>query len=241
MAAGALLALGLFKLQIVIPIAILFLLWRRWRFTGGFALSGLLLAIVSLGTVGLAEAASFVRAMLSVGGVAGNQISFPLRVSIMANLRGLIFGLTNSALANSWLSPAGTQGATFIASVAVLTAVVMFVPRKLHREDQFMLAITASVLVSYYLFIHDLSVMLIPITLTLNRYLGVLVEDTLTRSNAWTAALLLVAPMCIFLMPGHFYLVALPLCAYMVMLMLSARRESRSLAPADGLPGELDG
>jgi len=53
--AGALLGLGLFKLQIVIPIALIFLLWRRWRFTGGFALSGLLLALISIWTVGLAQ------------------------------------------------------------------------------------------------------------------------------------------------------------------------------------------
>jgi hypothetical protein len=236
-AAGALLALGLFKLQIVIPIAILFLLWRRLKFTAGFALSGLLLALVSFWTVGLAQTALFVRAMLSVGGVAGNQISFPLRVSIMANLRGLIFELTNS-----WLSREGARALTVVVSVAVMFAVAMFVTRNLNREDQVILGITASVLVSYYLFIHDLGVMLIPIVLMLNRYLGAnLVDDTLTRLTAWTAALLLVAPMCIFLMPGHFYLFALPLCAFMVMLMLSARRESRSLAPANDLAGEFDG
>src|SRR5207244_13270755 len=38
-AAGTLVGLGLFKLQIVIPIAILFFAWRRWRFSAGFALS----------------------------------------------------------------------------------------------------------------------------------------------------------------------------------------------------------
>ena len=40
MMAGMLVALGLFKMQIVIPIALLFLLWRRWRFFAGFALCG---------------------------------------------------------------------------------------------------------------------------------------------------------------------------------------------------------
>jgi hypothetical protein len=36
---------------------------------------------------------------------------------------------------------------------------------------------------------------------------------------------LLVAPMCIFLIPDQFYLVALPLCAFMVILMRSFPRE----------------
>jgi hypothetical protein len=240
--AGALVALGLFKLQIVIPIAILFLLWRRWRFAGGFTVLALLLALVSVWAVGLAQTSMFVRALLSVGGVAGGQISFPLRVSIMANLRGLIFGLWNSGLAISSLSTVGARAFTVVASAVVIIIVGVYVPRRLPPERQFILAITASVLVSYYLFIHDLSVMLIPIALTLNRYLGVeQADDMLARSTAWTASLLLIAPMCIFLMPGHFYLVALPLCAFMVMLMLVARRESRSLISAKELAGELDG
>ena len=75
-------------------------------------------------------------------------------------------------------------------------------------------------LVSYYLFIHDLSVILIPTMLMLDRYLGAKqVEGALA---AWPAPLVLVAPVCIFLMPGQFYFVALPLCAFMVMLMLCA-------------------
>jgi hypothetical protein len=89
-------------------------------------------------------------------------------------------------------------------------------------------AITASVIVSYYLFIHDLSVLLIPIALTLDRFIVAHAETTggvLDRATAWMSAGLLVAPMCIFLMPGHFYLVSLPLCAFMVILMWSLRRE----------------
>src|SRR6185437_15949690 len=34
--AGVLVGLGLFKMQVVIPIALLFLLWRRWRLFAGF-------------------------------------------------------------------------------------------------------------------------------------------------------------------------------------------------------------
>src|SRR6266568_4221012 len=37
--AGILIGLGLFKFQIVLPVAVLFLLWRRWRFVAGFVAS----------------------------------------------------------------------------------------------------------------------------------------------------------------------------------------------------------
>jgi hypothetical protein len=85
--AGMLVGLGLFKMQIVIPVALLFLLWRRWRFFAGFALSACLLSLISLWVVGFAASVAFARSLFSVGTglVAANQ--FPLRVSIMANLR----------------------------------------------------------------------------------------------------------------------------------------------------------
>src|SRR5207249_3890623 len=37
--AGVLIGLGLFKFQIVVPVALIFLLWRRWRFVAGFCIS----------------------------------------------------------------------------------------------------------------------------------------------------------------------------------------------------------
>ena len=95
-------------------------------------------------------------------------------------------------------------------------------------------------MVSYYLFIHDLSVLMIPIILNLDRYLGAeQTTDSLRSMIGWTAALLLIAPMCIFLMPDHFYLMALPIFAFIVMLILRARRE---LSPewAVRRSGELD-
>jgi hypothetical protein len=94
--AGILVGLGLFKMQIVVPIALLFLLWKRWRFLAGFALSGVMVSLISLGVVGVTQTGAYARSLLSVGaGVAAgaSQFKVPLRVSIMANLRGLIFGL----------------------------------------------------------------------------------------------------------------------------------------------------
>src|SRR5438552_18182608 len=39
-AAGAILGVGAFKFQLVIPVALLFLAWRRWRCAAGAALTG---------------------------------------------------------------------------------------------------------------------------------------------------------------------------------------------------------
>lgn len=229
--AGILVGLGLFKMQIVVPIALLFLLWRRWRFFAGFALSAGLLSLISLWVVGIAQTAAYAHSLFSVGTNLATAQQFPLRVSIMANLRGLLAGLLGAQLPAFWI-----QALTIVASILVLLWAARAVPGKQKAADAFVIAITAGLIVSYYLFIHDLSVLLIPIVITLDRFIfpnpnftGSNVSAGTTppapyRAAAWISAALLVAPMCIFLIPDQFYLVALPLCAFMVILM-------RSLAP----------
>ncbi len=233
--AGILVGLGLFKMQIVIPIALLFLLWRRWRFFTGFALSASLVSLISLWVVGLAQTADYARSLFSVGAsLAAGTNQFPLRVSIMANLRGLIFGLMSARLPAFWV-----QALTIVVSIIVLLWVAVFAPRKLRGTEALVIAITASVIVSYYLFIHDLSVLLIPIVITLDRFIFIHAEttrDALDPVTARMSVVLLVAPMCIFLIPGHFYLVSLPLCAFMFILMRNVRREQQR----PGTSGELD-
>ncbi len=234
--AGILIGLGLFKMQVAIPIALLFLLWRRWRFFAGFALSACLVSLISLCVVGFAQSASYARSLFSVGTGLAVAHQFPLRVSIMANLRGLIFGLLGARLPSVWI-----QALTIVASIFVLFWVALAAPRKQKTPDGLVLAITASLVVSYYLFIHDLSVLLIPIVITLDRFIfadsnfidrdvnNKTTNPALNCAAAWTSAALLVAPMCIFLIPDYFYLVSLPLCAFMVILIRSFPREQRPL------------
>jgi hypothetical protein len=114
---------------------------------------------------------------------------------------------------------------TVVASVAILLAAAL-IPRTQRPEAQFTLAITLSVMVSYYLFIHDLSILLIPIVLRLDRvWANEQAPDPLSIAIAWMAALLLVAPMCIFVMPDHFYLLSLPIFTFMLMLIWNSRHE----------------
>jgi Glycosyltransferase family 87 len=225
--AGTLVGLGLFKLQIVVPIAILFFAWRRWRFSAGFAVSSAFAMGVSFWVIGLAQAKAFVHSLFAVGGAvapAANQIKFPLRTTLMANLRGLIAGL-----AAGKLSSTAMLVLTISLSAAVLLALATLL-RKQAPADAMMLAITASVVVSYYLFIHDLSVLLIPIVVILDRYIGLSAASSASDGfTAILAATLFVAPICLFLIPAQFYIVALPICA---LLMLSLRGEEiRNMSP----------
>jgi hypothetical protein len=191
---------GLFKFQIVLPIAFLFLLWRRWRFFAGFSGAALITAIASLMVAGGSQTMKFVHSLLSVGGgmtAGATAIQFPLRVSIMANLRGLVQSLGDAAL-----TPTGIKVLVVVLSAALfLWLGVNF--RRQADADLFMLAIVASILVSYYLFIHDLSVLLIPVTVTLDRTAS---RFSLLSSSA---ALVWIMPTLVFLAPGHFSVFAI--------------------------------
>src|SRR5581483_9579773 len=68
-AAGILTGMGLFKFPIVLPIALLFLLWRRWNFLFGFALAAGALAATCVWLTGVPQTKLYAETLLSVAGI----------------------------------------------------------------------------------------------------------------------------------------------------------------------------
>jgi len=89
LAAGVLVGLGLFKFQIVIPIALLYLIWRRWRFVFGFASSALAETVASIWLVGTSQFITYARSLITLGGGV-HEVTKPV-ANLMANLHGLVF------------------------------------------------------------------------------------------------------------------------------------------------------
>lgn len=223
--AGTLIALGLFRFQIVLPIAILFLIWRRWRFSAGFAVTAAVVAAVSVGVAGVAQTESYARSLLSISGSGSvaDLVRYAQPDWQMANLRGLIVGLAGSHLSVLWIRRV----------ILLVSGALLFLVAGLARgrgANSLLIAITASAAVSYHFLFHDMSVLLIPIIFALDRFVTAeATGDPAGRLVARTAAVMFVAPIAVSFVPGQYYLVALPLCALLLVLIQRSRREQ--LAP----------
>ena len=90
---GALLALGLFRFNIVLPIAGVMFLWKRWRFTAGFGVVSAAVLGLSTWMVGVEQMKLYAAHLLSLSGVAGQEAgyySMSYLVPRLMNLRGSV-------------------------------------------------------------------------------------------------------------------------------------------------------
>ncbi|MGA6987903.1 MAG: glycosyltransferase family 87 protein [Terriglobales bacterium] len=156
-AAGAALGAGLFKFNLILPLAFL-LAVKRPRLLLGFAPVAALLGGVSLAMVGWQGAAGYVRFLFQLenSGARGAIVG-----SDMPNLRGMLASLTGVHYGAS-LMPL-----TIACSVVVIAIALwrMASTRDSVRRD-FILATVTAILVSYHTFSYDLS-LLLPVALLL--------------------------------------------------------------------------
>ena len=226
--AGLLVGIGIFKFQVVIPIALLFLIWRRWRFSAGFAASAGAAALISLWLVGVDGAKEYVRMLLSMSVRLTSDVDmfrYGTHPRDMINLRGLLSAMFEGKLPHGYL-----QFLIAACSVVVLVAAA-------RQRPSLSLAIAAASLVSYHFIVHDASVLIIVIVAALSSGFD---------WNATVAILLLIAPLCAMI-PDHGYLAAIPLLGlFLLMLRFGPERTefkpggSRS-AIAEGTPSGSDG
>jgi hypothetical protein len=206
--AGVLTALGLFKFQFVVPIAILFLLWRRWRFSIGFGVIAVLLTLLSLWLTGMSQIELYVRSLFSLGtglALVPKLFQYPMRLQMMANLHGLVFGISRGLVTNKWQL-------AVVAIVSCLSLVWTAVKgwQTTTTSRLMLLAIPCCVLVSYYAFTHDLSVLLIPVVITLNRCLTAVPSDLgEARLPTVSALLVFIAPVIQVFFPNQLYFAAI--------------------------------
>jgi hypothetical protein len=198
--AGLLVGLSVYKFQIAVPIAVLFALWRCWRFVIGFSLSSAAAALVSLWLVGISGAKEYVSMLLSMSVRLTSQVDM-LRYSTnpkeMINLRGLFSGVLNGTLPHNVVQ----------VLVAVFSIVVLLIAAR--KPPSLPLAIAAASLVSYHLIVHDASILIIVVAAAL-----------CSRSicSGGFAVLLLITPLSAVI-PVYGYLATVPLLGLFVSML----------------------
>jgi len=215
--AGIVLSLGMFKFQIILPIALLFLCWRRWRFVFGFLISTLGLLLISLVLVGMEASRSYVGLLLSMSiGLhsAMDQVRLGVPPAAMPNLRGLVIGL----LANK-VPALGEQVAITVLSAAVMLACYARGLRS-STSSKLLLATVAAALVSYHSLIHDMTILLLPMLVLFNDCVpAVPAGPSAQRNVAACAALLFTAPILFCFVPASFFVAGVATCGLFLSLL----------------------
>jgi hypothetical protein len=214
--AGIVTALALFKFQIVLPIALLFILWKRWRFVKGFMLCALVLGGVSLWLTGIQQSELYVKSLLSIAslkpssGMAEHIVYWPT----MANVNGLVFGVFDGVFSTLWI-----KILSILASIGVLAFTARRGSRIQANSILLLLSIPCAVLVGYHTYMHDLTPLLLPTVILLNSFLpsegG---GPTDNKVIARIAALMFVAPVINSFVPNHTYLAAFVVAGILVAL-----------------------
>jgi Glycosyltransferase family 87 len=157
--AGCMLALALFKFHLVIPLVIVFLVYRQWKFIAGFFAASFFPVIISLYIVGLRGSLDYLQLLARFGKTqenTGGGFAFEIQPSKMPNLRGVLFSLFRSELPE-----------VYVVALVVLTTLCLLawsatVSRRATIDVRFALATMVSLSASYYLFTYDLTLAILP-------------------------------------------------------------------------------
>jgi Glycosyltransferase family 87 len=158
--AGFLLALGLYKPQLVLPLAGVFLVARSWRSLISFGISGAMLVAISLAVVGQQGAYDLVSILKVM-----DRYSFVVRPALMPNLRGFMHILIQGENVY-WLTVAMTVAISVaIYAVCLYLCRVEFDVLDPTFDLKFSLILVTTLLISYHLYAHDLFLLVLPLIL----------------------------------------------------------------------------
>lgn len=177
LAAGCVLGLCLFRFQLVLPLVFVLALRRGWPLLAGFLLSGAGVTSISVVMVGRAGNSALFT-LLSSGSLIQNkslavQQAMAIHPLAMPNLFGLLYAAGSASLASR-----EATGLVLLVSATMLGMGTWLSQRLTRTSDVFAVAVLCSILLSYHLYLHDLTLLIVPFALLQSRasfYLGTLV------------------------------------------------------------------
>jgi hypothetical protein len=201
--AGILVGLTLFKFQYALPIALLFFIWRRWRFLAGFALSCTAVVGLSFWLLGSSGVLSYLHYLPGASSKfsAANDTLLGIHPEGMPNLRGLAYALSGGSVSI-------TNVVTVISSCLVLVGAA-------RRRPSLPGALLAALLVSFHQMISDASLLILPLGLVLA---GAMAPGRTRREQIALAlaSAAIVGPTFLLFTGTRFYLLALPVLGLFV-------------------------
>jgi hypothetical protein len=132
----------------------------------------------------------------------------------MANLRGLAYALTGN-----WLSPHSLHVLVLSLSGLILVAVAFYGARA--SSDCFIVAVSASSVLSYHFLVHDMSILLLPLAVTLNKFIRAeAAHDLIARVRLRTATLAFISPALVAIDRPVFFASSIPILLFLGALCL---------------------
>lgn len=216
-AAGCILAFALLKPQLALPLSLALAIWRKWRALAAMFWTGVALLGLSAAIAGWHATLHYPRALLEF-----NHLSSALggeHPESMPNLRGAVYLLLPGR------SAAAVAGITIVLSMLLLAVLAILLKPSALSRTSYSLVLIAGCLVSYHAYLHDDSLLLLPI---------LLITDELQRSQ-WTAtrAVLAAAMGALYvvpLLPTSLSATALQMSAVMAILAAVLGVEMRNTA-----------
>jgi hypothetical protein len=221
--AGILLSAALIKFQIALPVALLFLIWRQWRFLAGFLCGACVFALISVRIAGVKVLESYAHSLLFMSHEASNaagEARYAMFSAQMPNLYGFFHSISRGA-------PWGLA-LTILSSLLVL----LWAAR---QKPSLPLALLAGILVSYHLYLYDLTLLLLPMSLVFNETLDSSPRGREKGSLYASAFLALSSLWGAFIVFDDHYLIALPVA---VLFACFGAAHTRTLPPALGFPSQ---
>jgi hypothetical protein len=194
--AGAALALGLYKPQLVLPIAAILALQRRWTAVFSFAIVGVILAGASILITGWSGAVDYVRLLTWI-----DKTHYTIDPANMANLRGLFENASSFGIPR-----VVTLLITAAASLSMVSwSLLQWKANEPVRGRSFNLVfshlIITTLLVSYHLYIHDLTLLVIPLVTLLDYGMTDAHAAPMARNTVLATLIILSVPLVSLLLP----------------------------------------
>jgi len=135
---------GAFRFHLLLPILLIYCLWRKWKFVAGVAVTAGVMAVVSIVLIGLNESVEYVRIAAQ-----STDVAVSTRTNFLAFLH--VVGLRGSFVVILWLFTAAM-------TLSVLS----------RKKPSLATAVLAIPVLSYHLQPYDLSMLILPIALSLS-------------------------------------------------------------------------